>query len=251
MYVFVVVQSLSHVQLFCDPMDCSKPGSSVHGILQARILEWVAISYSRGSSQPRGWTCVSPALAGRFFSTEPSGKPHVYVYIYINSFIPYNSPMIAVPFCTVLICNHLLKVTDRRLKISMQIQAYFPLHPVLLAIVDSWATIKWGELDSCPCCVTSRDNGKILSAHNIFKLPLPKQICLLYSEGTTGREVETWNAESQLGHNLVVWRCPAADDYNDTDPHRLSGHEMKHLEKHILKVGSSVQGSVTIIKIQN
>ena len=36
----------------CDPMDCSPPGSSVHGILQARILEWVAISFSRGSSQP-------------------------------------------------------------------------------------------------------------------------------------------------------------------------------------------------------
>ena len=38
-----------------DPMDCSLPGSSVHGILQARILEWVAISFSRGSSQPKDW----------------------------------------------------------------------------------------------------------------------------------------------------------------------------------------------------
>ena len=37
----------------CDPMDCSPPGFSVHGILQARILEWVAISFSRGSSRPR------------------------------------------------------------------------------------------------------------------------------------------------------------------------------------------------------
>ena len=37
----------------CDPMDCSLPGSSIHGIFQARILEWVAISFSRGSSQPR------------------------------------------------------------------------------------------------------------------------------------------------------------------------------------------------------
>ena len=43
----------------CDPMDCSPPGSSVHGISQARILEGVAISYSRGSSQPRDWTQVS------------------------------------------------------------------------------------------------------------------------------------------------------------------------------------------------
>ena len=44
---------------FCDPVDCSPPGSSVHGILQARPLEWVAISYSRGSSWPRDQTCVS------------------------------------------------------------------------------------------------------------------------------------------------------------------------------------------------
>ena len=44
----------------CDPMDCSSPGSSVRGILQARILEWVAISSSRESSRPRDWTWVSP-----------------------------------------------------------------------------------------------------------------------------------------------------------------------------------------------
>ena len=48
-------------------MDCSHPGSSVHGILQARILEWVAISFSRGSSPPRNWTRVS-CIAGRFFT---------------------------------------------------------------------------------------------------------------------------------------------------------------------------------------
>ena len=51
----------------CDPMDCSPPGSSVHGILQARILEWVVISFSRGSSQPRDQTWVS-YTAGRFFT---------------------------------------------------------------------------------------------------------------------------------------------------------------------------------------
>ena len=52
-FLIVVVQSLSCVQLFCDPMDCSLPGSSVHGILQVRILEWVAIPFSGGSSQTR------------------------------------------------------------------------------------------------------------------------------------------------------------------------------------------------------
>ena len=51
----------------CDSMDCSPPGSSLHGIFQARILEWVAISFSRRSSQPRGWTQVS-CIVGRHFT---------------------------------------------------------------------------------------------------------------------------------------------------------------------------------------
>ena len=51
----------------CDPMDCSLPGSSVRGISQVRILEWVVISFSKGSSQPRDWTQVS-CTAGRSFT---------------------------------------------------------------------------------------------------------------------------------------------------------------------------------------
>ena len=54
----------------CDPVDCNPPGSSVHGIFQARILEWVAISSLGGSCGPRDQT-LSPALAGGFFTTEP------------------------------------------------------------------------------------------------------------------------------------------------------------------------------------
>ena len=51
----------------CDPMDCSPSGSSVHGIFQARILEWAAIPSSRGSYQPRDWTQVS-CTSGRLFT---------------------------------------------------------------------------------------------------------------------------------------------------------------------------------------
>ena len=51
----------------CQPVNYSPPGSTVHGILQARVLEWVAIPFSRGSSQPRNWTQVS-SIAGRFFT---------------------------------------------------------------------------------------------------------------------------------------------------------------------------------------
>ena len=59
--------SLSVMSNFCDPMDCSLPGSSVHGIFQARVLEWVAISFSRGSSWPRDRTRIS-RIVGRCFT---------------------------------------------------------------------------------------------------------------------------------------------------------------------------------------
>ena len=60
------------IQLFHSPMDGSPPGSSVHGISQARILKWVAISFSRGSSQPKDQTHVS-CISGKFFTNEPLG----------------------------------------------------------------------------------------------------------------------------------------------------------------------------------
>ena len=68
----VCAKSLQLCPTLCNPMDCSLPGSSVHGILQARILERVSISFSRGSSQPRNWTpsLMSPALAVWFFTTS-------------------------------------------------------------------------------------------------------------------------------------------------------------------------------------
>ena len=59
----------------CDPMDCSPPDSSVHGILQTRILEWVAISFSRGSSRQRDWTWIS-YIEGRFFTIGATREAH-------------------------------------------------------------------------------------------------------------------------------------------------------------------------------
>ena len=70
-------KSLQPCQTLCNPMDCSPPGFSVHGILQARILEWVAVPSSRETSQPRDRTHIScgSCTAGGFFTTEPLGKP--------------------------------------------------------------------------------------------------------------------------------------------------------------------------------
>ena len=55
----VHAKSFHSCPTLCDPMDCSLPGSSVHEILQARILEWVAMPSSRGSSLPKDWICIS------------------------------------------------------------------------------------------------------------------------------------------------------------------------------------------------
>ena len=69
----VKVSVIQSCLTLCDPTDCSPPGSSVHGILKARILEWVAIPSSRGSSQPRDRTQVS-CIADSVLS-EPRRKP--------------------------------------------------------------------------------------------------------------------------------------------------------------------------------
>ena len=102
----------------CDPTDSSPPDSPVHGILQARILEWVVISFSRGSSQPRDWTwdyCIADTLP-----TESQGRPcllwiyHIWPYLcwgifllclLLESFYP---PTLVFNFCKRL-SLHLLR----------------------------------------------------------------------------------------------------------------------------------------------
>ena len=77
----------------CNPTDCSPPGSSVCGLLQARILKWVAISFSSGSSQPS-----SPALQADSILSEPLGKYYVYIVEYYsvirkNEIMPFSGTL--------------------------------------------------------------------------------------------------------------------------------------------------------------
>ena len=77
LYVFdlcVCVLVTQSCLTLCDPVDCSPPGSSVHGIFQARVLEWIAISFSRGSFNP-GIEPGSPELKADSLPPEPPGKP--------------------------------------------------------------------------------------------------------------------------------------------------------------------------------
>ena len=108
-------------------MDCSPPGSSENGISQARILGWVAISFSRGSSQPRGQIPVS-FIAGRFFTTEPRGKPslnNIQSWWNVKIYTRGRSP------CTQ---NHILYIRPKRLLISLVVQSV----KRLLAMRDTW-----------------------------------------------------------------------------------------------------------------
>ena len=80
-YLLCVVQSLSCVWLFCDPIDCSQPGSSVHGSSQVRILEWVAIFFSRESFQLRNGIHISLCLLHWQVDSLPlyyPGSPDIY-----------------------------------------------------------------------------------------------------------------------------------------------------------------------------
>ena len=101
----------------CDPVDYSLPGSSFHGVFQARILEWVAISYSRESSWPRDWTqvfCIS-SLAGRFFTTAPPGKPTCIYTIYNIQYCTNRGKF----FCNAITCIHGYALRKKSLIISI------------------------------------------------------------------------------------------------------------------------------------
>ena len=94
-------KSLQSCPTLCDPIDSSPPGSTVPGILQARILEWVAISFSRGSSQPRHRTQVSLIVGGFFTSGARRGQVIFVIVISITS------KVISLYYC----CHYGLSVT--------------------------------------------------------------------------------------------------------------------------------------------
>ena len=99
-HLYLIYQSCPTL---CDPVDCSPPGSSVHRILQARILEWVAISFSRGSSWPRDWTRVS-RTGGGFFNLWATREAliNTLTYMFEQHFSLYLTCLLQIQFLSEL-----------------------------------------------------------------------------------------------------------------------------------------------------
>ena len=98
-YLFYVYSEVTQSNpTLCNPMDYSLPGSSVHGIFQARVLEWVAISFSRGSSQPRDRSGF-PELQADALPSEPPGKPILCIAVCICLHLPSGNHKFAFLFC--------------------------------------------------------------------------------------------------------------------------------------------------------
>ena len=115
----------------CNPMDCSPPGSSVHGILQARILEWVAIHFSRGFLNPEIQT-RSPALQADSLPSKPQGKPlqtSLYLEKCASCSLQLRSPyVLLMPVPPTFFCNllHQLPLFLSPMSLSLQICSRAP-----------------------------------------------------------------------------------------------------------------------------
>ena len=107
----------------CDPTDCSPPGSSVHGIPQAGILECVAMPSFRASFQPKYWTCVS-CITDRFFTTEPLGSspaPASTIQVVVNQISLWPQPLLEV-INSLYIVGTLPQTTHNRIQYQRMMQ---------------------------------------------------------------------------------------------------------------------------------
>ena len=130
----IVVSGLSRVRLFVTPVDCSPPGSSVRGILQARILEWVAMPFSRGRPNPR-IEPGSPALAGRFLTTEPPGRPSTALVRLLSGVQLFSTPWTAAHQASLSITNSWSSVRFMSVELVMPSNHLIICRPLLLPSV--------------------------------------------------------------------------------------------------------------------
>ena len=122
----LVVQSCPTL---CDPVGYNLPGFSVHGILQARILDWVAIPFSRGSSWSRDWTWVS-CIAGRFFTTWATQGNHWSLFQFCKSWYKLLINFMDILTCVILLSMDVLTIKQSHLEMVQWIALLKVLYAV-------------------------------------------------------------------------------------------------------------------------
>jgi len=153
-----VLVSQSHLSL-SDPMDFSLPGSSVHGILQARIMEWTAISFFRGSSRPRDQTRVS-CTAGRFFTiwtTKETPDSSLLVYKKVTVF-----------YILILHTTTLLNLFINSNSFLVGFRIFYILSIISFANSDSFTSSFpiWMPFISFPCLISMAKTSNIMLQRN-------------------------------------------------------------------------------------
>ena len=124
----------------CDPVDYSLPGSSVHGILQARILKWVAISFSRGSSLPRDQSSVSYIGGWILYRLSHLGSPYSAVYAFIHLFSTHTEAQLCA-----LVQYAVVKKTGMVMDFNQNHPTNVYLQTVIKAVKEKYRAFRFGE----------------------------------------------------------------------------------------------------------
>ena len=208
-YTYVRAKSLQSCLTPCDAMDCSSPGSSVYGILQARILEWVAMPSSRVSSWPRDRTCVSfdSSIAGGFFNSWAT-REIPYMCTYTHAYEVWCPEALLRP-------RNTLKLVSREYKKDfcscLRILVIFNWMNLRSSFKEYWSQTEFDSLK--PWKLSSPPPGKLFKIRS--STPLPSAVCskmislsLFSDDYLLGMEERPWEEEwnSSVDWEVTVFK---------------------------------------------
>ena len=165
-------------------MNCSIPGSSFHGIFQARILEWFAISFSKGSSHPRDWTLVS-CLAGRFFTNWATKEALVnQLYSDKNKWMNEQIHELIIPISVEKMwyihpMNIQFSSVQSLSRVWLFATPWITARQASLSIINSWSSLKLMSIES------GMPSSHLILYHSLLLLPpVPLRIRVFSNEST-------------------------------------------------------------------
>ena len=209
--MYVSIMNACSVAQSCPTLETySPPGSCVHGILQARIQEWVAISYSRGSSRPKGWTCVSCTADG-FFTRWAIGEVQLLCNFLRNDFSFFiKCEILSVCRQCLFLWKIYLPLLNKRNPFPAGYIAYYSNTLPLPAFL-SWPQTCW-ITDRQKCCLRppGRQNQLASGFHFVFLSFFNHEVILrtkaMYSNGA--KKVDICPPECAVQTEVHPWNAP-------------------------------------------